>query len=45
MSIHDYPTMVANADAILSLPTINQFDWGLEMFLDGLEDWLEHAPG
>ena len=45
LSIHEYPTMVANADAIVSLPTINQFDWGLDVFLDGLEDWLEHAAG
>lgn len=40
LSIHEYPTMVANADAIVSLPTMEQFDWGLEMFLEGLEDWL-----
>lgn len=43
-SIHDYPTMVANADSIVSLPTLTQFDWGLEIFLKGLEEWIEDTP-
>lgn len=39
LSIHDYPTMVKNADAIVSLPTEAQFEWGLKMFLAGFDKW------
>lgn len=40
LPIPDYPTMVKNADAIVSLPTKEQFEWGLEMFLSGFDEWL-----
>jgi AcrR family transcriptional regulator len=39
LSIRDYPTMVENADTIVSLPTKSQFEWGLEVFLAGFEEW------
>lgn len=38
LPIQDYPTMVENSDAIVSLPTKTQFEWGLEMFLAGFDD-------
>jgi AcrR family transcriptional regulator len=37
LSIDEYRTMVENADAIVSLPTEQQFEWGLELFIAGLE--------
>lgn len=40
LSIHEYPTMVAHADLIVSLPTMAQFDWGIEVFLAGFETWI-----
>jgi hypothetical protein len=44
LPIHDYPTMVHNADMIVSLPTRAQFEWGLDGFIDDygrlVADWV-----
>jgi AcrR family transcriptional regulator len=41
LSIHDYPTMVENADLIVSLPTKEQFEWGLEVFIAGFDESVD----
>jgi AcrR family transcriptional regulator len=43
LPIHDYPAMVENSEAIVSLPTSTQFEWGLEMFLTGFDDATKPA--
>jgi len=40
LPIHDYPTMVHNADMIVSLPTRAQFEWGLDAFIAGIDSAL-----
>lgn len=43
LSMHEYPTMVANANSIVSLPTKSQFDWGIDVFLAGFENWISQT--
>lgn len=37
LPMSDYPAMVRNAETVVSLPTNEQFEWGLEAFLAGLQ--------
>lgn len=39
LPIHDYPTMVENADTVVSLPTRAQFEWGLDAFIASIDSW------
>lgn len=40
LPIRDYPAMVQNADSVVSLPTREQFEWGLDVFLAGIDATL-----
>ncbi|HWL43676.1 MAG TPA: TetR/AcrR family transcriptional regulator [Ilumatobacter sp.] len=45
LPIREYPAMVGNAGAIVSLPTREQFEWGLDVFIAGIDALLasDHA--